>query len=130
MSGAAACRKCRRLFEYIAGEEICPECRKAMEGKFHEVKEYIYDHPGCKTDEVARECEVSELDIRSWIKEGRIEYSSSKGSDIYCKYCWAPIATGEVCDACRARLSKDLNGAYVKKKDDPSKEGPGKMRYI
>ena len=31
------CKKCRRLFNYISGPSICPQCREELEKKFQEV---------------------------------------------------------------------------------------------
>ena len=32
------CRKCGRIFNYVAGMPICPACRERIEEKFQEVK--------------------------------------------------------------------------------------------
>lgn len=32
------CRKCKRLFNYIGGQQICPACREAIEAEFQKVK--------------------------------------------------------------------------------------------
>ena len=35
------CRNCKKLFNYIAGEKLCPACKERLEEKFQEVKKYI-----------------------------------------------------------------------------------------
>ena len=50
------CKSCGRMFNFI-GTPICPECAKAVEEKFDDVKQYIYEHPRCSIHEVAEEME-------------------------------------------------------------------------
>ena len=38
------CKKCGKIFNYVTGYPICPTCKSALEEKFHEVKQYIYDN--------------------------------------------------------------------------------------
>ena len=38
------CKKCRRLFNYIGGPAICPQCREELEKKFQQAKEFIRDN--------------------------------------------------------------------------------------
>ena len=47
------CKNCKRLFNYIAGDPICPKCKELLEDKFQEVKKYIRENPGSNVDEVA-----------------------------------------------------------------------------
>ena len=35
------CRNCKKLFNYIAGEKLCPACKEKLEEKFQKVKKYI-----------------------------------------------------------------------------------------
>ena len=37
------CRKCGKVFNYIGGMPICPQCREELEKKFDTVKEYIIE---------------------------------------------------------------------------------------
>ena len=39
------CRNCKKLFNYIAGEKLCPACKEKLEEKFQEVKKYIEENP-------------------------------------------------------------------------------------
>ena len=31
------CRNCKRLFNYVTGEKLCPQCKDLLEEKFEEV---------------------------------------------------------------------------------------------
>ena len=39
------CRNCKKLFNYIAGEKLCPACKEKLEEKFQKVKKYIEENP-------------------------------------------------------------------------------------
>ena len=58
------CRTCGRLFNYLAGPPICPECSKDLEEKFHVVKEYVRDNPNAPIATVAEENDVSVKQIK------------------------------------------------------------------
>ena len=60
------CRKCGKLFNYIAGNKICPMCKEASEQKFQEVKKYIQQHGHCSMTEVCEECDVETSQIQAW----------------------------------------------------------------
>ena len=42
---------CGRLFNVLNNERICPACQKKLEDKFHEVKQYLEDHPGASVEQ-------------------------------------------------------------------------------
>ena len=35
------CKGCGKLFNYMSGAQLCPECREKLEKKFSSVKDYI-----------------------------------------------------------------------------------------
>ena len=69
------CKGCNRLFQYIGGPPLCPACRDALENKFAEVKEYIYQNPGASIATVSDATEVSVKQIKQWIREDRLVLS-------------------------------------------------------
>jgi len=103
------CRKCGRMFNYIAGMPVCPGCRDALEAKFQEVKEYIREHKGAGINEVAQACEVESSQITQWLREDRLELSADSAMMISCERCGTPIRSGKYCDKCRANMTSSLN---------------------
>ena len=67
------CRNCGKMFNYITGPAICPNCREAVEAKFQEVKEYIREHKGVGIAEVSEACSVDPGQIRQWLRDDRLE---------------------------------------------------------
>ena len=126
------CKSCGRMFNYI-GTSICPECSKAVEEKFDDVKKYIYEHPKCSIHEVAEEMEISVAQIRKWLKEERLTFSEDSDITLNCEKCGKKILTGRFCKACKESMSSQLGGLY--KKEEPKftldrKKSENKMRFL
>ena len=131
---ARNCRKCGRVFNYIAGVPLCPSCREEMEKKFQTVKEYIQNNKDTTIKTVAEACEVEESQIRQWVREERLVFSDDSAIVMQCEICGAPINTGRYCDKCKQETMRSLAGAgrqqvapQVQRKN--TKENP-RMRFL
>ncbi len=126
------CKSCGKLFNYIGGSPLCPECAKGLEAKFEEVKKYIYDHPGAGIQEVSEEMEVSVAQIRKWLKEERLSFSESSEIALECEKCGKRILTGRFCKMCKDSMSKDLGNLYHKEpeKKVQKQKTENKMRFL
>ena len=125
------CRSCGSIYNYIAGENICPKCKEKIEEKFAEVKKYLYSHKGATVVEVADECNVSEKQIKKWIREERLEFSEGV-STVTCEKCGKAIPTGRFCAECKNAMANTLNAIAnpIKKTEiKENKTGP-KMRFM
>ena len=128
------CKKCGKIFNYITGPVICPQCQEKTEETFQKVKEYIAANPGCTVASTADACEVEIQQIRQWLREERLTFASAEGSDLTCEVCGKPIMSGKLCDTCKLEVSKGLSDAIRKpeapkpaKKPEPS---GNKMRFL
>lgn len=129
------CKKCGKLFNYLQGNPICPSCAKALEDKFDEVKEYVYDHPRVDMQEVSEVFDVSIGQIKQWIREERLSFADDSMIGIDCEGCGVTIKTGRYCKSCKISLAKGFNDLYVKPKPLPKKKpvnprDKGKMRFL
>lgn len=104
------CRLCGRIYNYVAGPNVCPSCRDSMEAKFQEVKEYIRNHKGCGIQEVSEECDVEAAQIRQWLREDRLEVTEDSAIFLTCESCGAAIRSGRFCDKCTGSMMRDFNG--------------------
>ena len=129
------CKKCGKLFNYLAGPPICPICKDALEKKFQEVKKYVQDNKGVTIHDVAENCEVDVQQVRQWVREERLEFSSGGVTGINCEKCGKAISTGRFCDKCKAEMTNNLSSVLPKQKKeapDPKKDSKTnpKMRFL
>jgi predicted amidophosphoribosyltransferase len=125
------CRNCKKLFNYIAGDKICPACKDALEEKYQEVKQYIKDNPGTAATVVAEECEVSIKQIKKWVREERLVFAEDSLIGIECEKCGKQIHSGRFCAACAVGIESGLRDAYkVQYTGGTKKRDSGKMRFL
>ncbi|MBQ7480425.1 MAG: flagellar protein [Lachnospiraceae bacterium] len=127
------CKNCGRLFNYIAGPPICPECKDQVEKKFQKAKEFVRNTAHATVSMVAEEVDVSEQQVKQWIREERLVFSDATVAGVTCEVCGEPITTGRFCAKCKNQVMNDLNGA-IKKPDAPvvkkkERENP-RMRFL
>ena len=115
------CKMCGRLFNVLNNERICPACQKKLEDKFHEVKQYLEDHPGASVEQTATDNDISTKQIRQWVKEERLILSSA-------------TEAGIVCEKCKERMANEFQNAYQKPEpkmeDLRSTRDRDRMRYL
>ena len=39
------CKACGKIFNYVQGDRLCPQCIKKMDEKFVDVKKFVRDNP-------------------------------------------------------------------------------------
>ena len=125
------CRNCRRLFNYIGGQQICPDCKEKLEKKFYQVKEYIRENAHAGLKQISKECDVSQQQLQQWL-----EFSSDSDIAMQCERCGAKIYTGRFCDNCKGKMAQGLSEAFKSGKSDkqggsdkPAGQSRG-MRFI
>lgn len=129
------CRECGNLFNYVSGPPLCPSCLKAIEDKFAQVKEYIYDNPKCGLREVSEANDVPVQIIKKWIREERLSFSPDSAIGLECESCGKTIYTGRYCDACKSKVTHRLENAYQKPQPQaapkkPTSDHQNKMRFL
>ena len=125
------CRNCKRLFNYITGEMLCPDCKKQLEEKFEEVKIYIEDNPGKTINLVAEACEVSIHQIKKWVREERLSFTDDSLVGLECERCGRMIHSGRFCSKCAGNLVDSMNAAYKKYEEYRKKvSNVAKMRFL
>ena len=129
------CRKCKRLFNYVMGPYLCPQCRQELEEKFQVVKKFVQEHVHADVKTVAEECDVDPMQIRQWVKEERLIFSEDSAIGIACERCGTTIRSGRFCEKCKAEMTtgfKNVISSNAPKpavKKDDARSNP-KMRYL
>ncbi len=96
-----SCKQCGMSLNPNYKEDICPNCKEI--NLFREVKEYIRANEVNESD-VAEHFGIPNTKVRSWIREGRIQYKSSDSksiSGVFCQICGKPLDFGNLCSECR-----------------------------
>lgn len=108
------CRICGKLFFSQSGQPICTKCLSILEEKFVQVKDYLYENPGSSIQQLSKANNVSEQQIKKWVREERLEFTSDSIIGIDCEICGTVIKTGRFCKSCKDDLSSKLGKAFNK----------------
>ncbi|MDE6208107.1 MAG: flagellar protein [Lachnospiraceae bacterium] len=122
------CKECKRLFNYIGGPRLCPDCKAKLEEKFLEVKRFIEDNKNAPIAVVSEEMNVSVQQINQWVREERLIFAEGSAVVLDCENCGAPIRTGRFCEKCKGEMVNRLGGIYHKHEESVRKEGKEKAR--
>lgn len=122
------CKKCGRMFNYVAGSQICGSCREALEEKFQEVKQFVAENMTATISEISENCDVDTSQIRKWIREERLEFSSASPIGLPCENCGKSIRSGRFCDKCKAEMITRLNEVAPKKMQAEPAKKPDKQK--
>ena len=105
------CRKCGKIFNYVAGPMICPACKEELEEQFHKVKEFIGTNKEAGIADICEQCDVTENQIKQWIREERLIFGNDSPVGIDCEGCGTMIKGGRYCDKCKNELARGLMSA-------------------
>ncbi|GAB6138159.1 flagellar protein [Halanaerobaculum tunisiense] len=119
--GIKKCKRCKQIFSPVGGAKICPQCKQEEE-KYKTVKDYLWDHPGAKIDEISAEIGVSEELITKFVKEGRFVQLDGVNLKVSCERCGQEISQGRFCDDCSRELQSGFSSSSKKKQGKSNKD--------
>lgn len=106
------CETCHKPLPDAYPEIKCPFCIE--QELFAKVKDYIRSNDVTEFD-VAEHFQLPLYKIKSWIKQGRIEYKSVDGiipTHLFCQQCGESIAFGSLCAKCQRKATLSGKAAY------------------
>lgn len=126
------CKGCGRLFNYLGGVPLCPACVRAMDDKFQDVKQYIYDNPNASIQQVSEEKEVSIQQLRTWVREEKLQFSEESLVGLNCEMCGTMVRSGRFCSKCKEKMASNLGSLYHKEPEPTKvkKDAGAKMRFL
>ena len=128
-----SCKNCGRLFNYLQGPPLCQACRKKLEDKFTEVRNYIRENDSATMKEISDAMEISVKQIKQWVREERLTFSSESPVGIECESCGAMIRTGRFCDKCKGTMASNLTKMYAvtpPKEEKAKGKDKDRMRFL
>ncbi|MGL4738814.1 MAG: flagellar protein [Cellulosilyticaceae bacterium] len=127
-----SCRRCNRLFQYVAGPVICPECKDEEEKIFVVVRDFIRDNKGVTMEEVCRETGVAISVIEKFLKQGRLEIAEDSPIKLACERCGVRIRSGRYCNTCKENIAKELGSMAeeIKSGTKGKEEVKARMRFL
>lgn len=102
------CRRCKKIFMWAMGPQICNECKKLEEEDFEKVRKFLRDYQGATITEVAVATEVSTQLIYRFLKDGRLEVSENSPIALQCENCGSRITCGRFCVNCSKKLANEM----------------------
>ncbi len=127
----ATCSSCKRLFNYIGGQRLCPACRDNLEKKFQEVKQYVRDNPNSSISDVSTEMDVPVSQIKLWIRQERLAFTEDSKVMIECERCGMSIRTGRFCEKCKKNMTDTLGSLYHHETEETRRRRESdKMRHL
>lgn len=124
------CVKCKKLFQYLSGPPLCPNCKEQEEKDFQAVRQYLKEHPRASLTEVADALEISVEKITRFLKEGRLEIAPGSAIILECERCGSPIMSGRFCASCSGKLESDLSSTSKELRDRASQTSQSMMKYL
>lgn len=107
------CSRCGRFFESNGFTSLCTYCLEQDIKDFDKIREYLYKNPGAKMFEVSTNLDISVLQIKRYLREGRLEILEKNNQFLKCERCSKPISSGSYCDDCLKHVNHDFKTAYV-----------------
>ena len=118
------CARCGKMFNYIGGQPICENCKKAVEEDFQKVKQYIIDNPAASLKEISEANEVTTKQIQQWIREERLMFSKDSPIQLLCEKCGEPIVTGRFCVKCKGDMATNLSDSFARPRQFQQQQQP------
>jgi flagellar operon protein (TIGR03826 family) len=120
------CPICGKLFA-MNFRDICPECSKVIENEYQLCSDFLRKNRGATMTELSEVTGVTTRQITKFIREGRISVIDAPNLSYPCEVCGTTyIQEGNMCPACRTRLTNELNQSVrdeqTKKDNDASQK--------
>ena len=102
------CRKCGKKYESDGlTEGLCNDCLMDKLDKYHQVREYLWEHPGTNASTLAAECGCTVREVMQWVREDRFMLTDGSKILLYCANCGTKITSGVYCKECQGKIARN-----------------------
>lgn len=98
------CKRCGKLFASLSSR-LCPECADLMDDYLGKAKEVLFRKPEIDVMELSEQAGIPFDVVKTFIKEGRLQFRQPGALKVECEMCGSPISSGTKCHACHDRLA-------------------------
>lgn len=127
------CPRCGKLYA-LNFRDMCSDCMKKIEVEYQECAKFLRETKGATIHEVSEATGVSIRQITKFIREGRISIANAPNMSYPCEVCGTLIRENNMCESCRARLTKELRNAASDEsgegRDQDKKQGQSTYRAV
>jgi hypothetical protein len=124
----SVCEYCGKPFNTF-GAPLCADCSKLIEESYIKSRKYIYQNSKSDFGAIVEATGVTEKALSYLINKGRILVANRQGSGVRCRACGKETSSGQLCDACAARiLSEKLSQRSEEEKK--AQADPGKKSIV
>ncbi|MGP4068814.1 TIGR03826 family flagellar region protein [Halobacillus sp. B29] len=109
MRGLANCPRCSALF-LTGTSAVCNQCRNKEEQNYQKVYAFMRKKQNrmASVEEIEVATEVSEKQIREFVKQKRLHPAQFPNISYPCEKCERPIQDGRICERCKLEITKGL----------------------
>ncbi|MCR5272668.1 MAG: hypothetical protein K6E13_06775 [Lachnospiraceae bacterium] len=101
------CKSCNCQLPMDYPDDLCPNCKEIE--LFQKVRSYIRENDVTERD-VASHFNLPLYKVKTWIREGRIEYKGKMQNIAFngrCQNCGKPISLGTFCPECMQKMHQN-----------------------
>ncbi len=125
------CLKCGEAYVYKSlGVYECPKCGYVEKDEYALVREYIEANGAASSVTISAATGVPIARINQLLRNGKLEIPNESPVFIKCENCGTDIRFGRFCPACAAKLSAQLQGAFVGSVGETPTRSQEKMRFL
>ena len=127
------CKRCNKVFTFLAGLPICPGCMQEDERIFDEVSMYLRENPGAPLSTVSKELDISYDKLMKYVKEGRLQIRADSGGYYkFCEKCGELITSGKFCKKCEQHIATvlDVSKRNLQKKIEEGEQRKRDYRFL
>ncbi|HRU38564.1 MAG TPA: MerR family transcriptional regulator [Candidatus Goldiibacteriota bacterium] len=108
MANLKNCKRCGKVFNGAAAEELCPSCLLEDAKDIKKVTDYLRKNPLASIMEVHLKTGVPQQQLLRMVKGGTLKLRQP-GAGLKCRLCGKDIKAGAYCESCREKTGENFN---------------------
>lgn len=115
------CPRCNKLYAKNL-KNMCLNCIKEIELMYEKCHRYMRENRKCSITDLSENTGVSVAQITKFIREGRLSTEHAPNMAYPCEACGEEIKSGNLCESCRKKLTKDVSNLTADEKREQERK--------